>query len=89
MSKHPSPTQLGKQSDSRQWQSRCDDHVDVPPETINAVGLDETYGTYVGDAHDYSDDTSHDSDDDNDDGTDDDTNDDTDDDADDGGRGNL
>ena len=63
-------------------------------DTINAAGMDETYGTYGADEcfdiHDYDDDTGHDTDDadDADDDTDDDTNDDTDDDTDDGGRGN-
>ena len=60
-------------------------------DTINAAGMDETYGTYVDDEcfdiHDYDDDTDHDTDDDTDDDTHDDTNDDTDDDTDDGGRG--
>ena len=59
-------------------------------DTINAAGMDETYGTYVDDEcfdiHDYDDDTDHDADDDADDDTDDDTNDDTDDDTDDGTR---
>ena len=61
-------------------------------DTINAAGMDETYGTYVEgeciDTRDYDDDTDRDADEDTDDGTDDDTNDDTDDDTDDGGRGN-
>ena len=56
---------------------------------INAAGMVETYGTYVGDEcfdiHDYDDGTDHDIDDD----TDDDTYDDADDGTDDGGRGNL
>ena len=51
-------------------------------EIINAVGMDETYGTYVDDEcfdiHDYDDDTDHDTDGDTDDDTDVDTNDDTD-----------
>ena len=70
-------------------------------DTIRAAGMDETYGTCVGDErvdiHDDDDggddDTDHDTDDDTGDDTDDDTNDDTDDDdddddTDDGGRGN-
>ena len=60
-------------------------------DTINAGGMDETYGTYIDDGcfdiHDY-DDTGHVTDDDNDGDADDDTNDDTGDDTDDGGRGN-
>ena len=74
-----------------QPQSRCDDHVDVALDIINAAGtcMDETYGTYVDDEcfdiHDYDDDTDHDTDHDTDDDTDDDTNDDTDG----GGRGHL
>ena len=58
----------------------------------HAVGMDETYGTYVDgecfDIHADDDDTDHDTDDDTDYDTDYDTNDDTDDDTDDGGRGN-
>ena len=67
---------------SIQRQSRCDDHVDVALDIINAAGMDETHDTYVDDEHihDYDDDTDHD--------TDDYTNADTDDDTDDGGRGN-
>ena len=79
---------------SIQRQSRSKHHNYVL-DTINAAGMDETYGTYGEDErfdiHDYDDDTDHntdyDTDDDNDDT--DDTNDDTDDDTDDGGRGNL
>ena len=60
---------------------------------INAVGMDEAYGTYSDDEsfdiHDYNDDADHDTADDTDDDADDDTNDDTDADTDDGGRGNL
>ena len=60
---------------------------------INAVGMDETYGTYVDDEcfdiQDCDDETYHDTDDDTGDDTDDGTNDDTDDDTDDGGHGNL
>ena len=60
---------------------------------IRAAGMDETCGTYAGDAcvkfMNFVDDTHHDADDDIDDDTDDDANDDTDDDADDGGRGKL
>ena len=74
---------------SIQRQSLCKDHNYVL-DTINAVGMDETYGTYVDDEcfdiHDYDDDTDHDTDDDIDDDVDDNTNDDPDDDADDGGR---
>ena len=77
---------------SIQRQSRCDDHVDVALDIINAAGMDETYGTYVDDdcfdIHDCDDGTDDDTDDNTDDDTDDDTNDDTDDDTDDGGRGN-
>ena len=76
---------------SIQRQSRCTDQIYVL-DTINAAGMDETYGAYVDDEcvdiHDYDDDTEHDTDDDTDDDTDADTNDDTDDDTDDGGRGN-
>ena len=72
---------------SIQRQSRCKDHNYVL-DTINAAGMDETYGIYVDDErfdiHDYNDDTDHETDDD----TDDDTNDDTDDYTGDGGRGN-
>ena len=62
---------------------RCKDHVDAVLDIVNAVGMDETYGTYVDDEcfgiHDYDDDTDHDTDDDTDDDTADGTNDDTDD----------
>ena len=69
---------------SIQRQSRCKDHSYVL-DTINAVGMDEAYGTYVDDErfgiHDYEDDTNHDTDDDTDYDTDDDTNDDADEDS--------
>ena len=59
---------------------------------INAIGADQTRGTYVYDErfviHDYGDDTDHDTYDDDDDDAGDYTNDGTDDDSDDGGRVN-
>ena len=62
-------------------------------DSIDAVGMDETYGTYVDDEcfdiHDYDDDTAHDTDGDTDDDTYDNAHDDNDDDTDVGGRGNL
>ena len=77
---------------SIQRQSRCKD-LNYVLDTINAAGMDETYGAYVDDEcfdiHDYDDDTDDDIDDDLDDNTFDDTNDDTDVDTDDGGRGIL
>ena len=76
-----------------QRQSRCNDHVDVVPDIVNAAGMDETYVTYVDDEcfgiHDYDGDTGHDTDDDTDDDTNDDINADADDDTDNGGRGNM
>ena len=76
---------------SIQRQSRCK-HDAYVLDTINAAGMDETYGTNVDDECfdilDCDDDTDHDTDDDADDDTHDDTSDDTDDDTDDGGRGN-
>mgnify|MGYP001263260575 CR=1 FL=1 len=68
--------------------------MDVALDTINAAGMDKSYGTYGDDEcfdiQDYDDDLDHDhdTDDDRDDDTDDDTNVDTDDDTDGGGRGN-
>ena len=80
-----------------QRQSVCKDHNYVL-DTINAAGMDETYGTYVNDEcfdiHDQDDDTDHDTDDDTEDdaaaaAADDDDDDDIIDDTDDCGRRNL
>ena len=47
--------------DSIQRLCRCNDHVDAVLDIVNAAGMDETCGTYVGDEcfdiHDYDDHT--------------------------------